>query len=38
MRITDFEKNKTMRLKGLRGIAKASQSSEDILKGKLEKL
>ena len=38
MKITDPAKNKTLRMKQLRGVAKADKDPEEILKGKLSEL
>ena len=38
MKITDPEKNKTLRMKQLRGVARTDNDPEDILKGKLSEL
>lgn len=38
MKITDPAKNKTSRMKQLRGIAKTDKNPEDILKGRLSEL
>ncbi len=38
MKITDPAKNKTLRMKQLRGIAKTDKDPEDILKGRLSEL
>ena len=38
MRITDPAKNKTLRMKQLRGIAKTDKDPEDILKERLSEL
>ena len=38
MKITDPAKNKVLRMKRLRGIAKTDQDPEEIMKGKLQQL
>ena len=38
MKVTDPTKNKTLRMKSLRGIAKTDQDPDEILKGKLLEL
>ena len=38
MKVTDPAKNKTLRMKSLRGIAKTDQDPDEILKGKLLEL
>ena len=38
MKITDPAKNKVLRMKCLRGIAKTDQDPEEIMKGKLQQL
>ena len=38
MKVTDPAKNKTLRMKNLRGIAKTDQDPDEILKGKLLEL
>ena len=38
MKITDPAKNKVLRIKRLRGIAKTDQDPEEIMKGKLQQL
>lgn len=38
MKITDPAKNKTLRMKQLRGVAKTDKDPEEILKGKLSEL